>query len=384
MRVLIVSTSEQTGGGAIAAQRLKDALNQNGVKARMLVRDKQTDAITVSKIGSKIPKLLERISLLPLLHFKPLIGKDMARMWQADLANYGIDITSCPEYKEADIIHLHWINQGMLSLDCIEKMVSDGKRLVWTLHDEWPYLGVCHYRAGCKETECRRCHLLPGKTAHKLFLRKREIYKKAHITFVGCSKWITQRAQEALPNEQVVHINNCIPTSIFHPMDREKVRRRLHLPTDKPIVLFCSQKLNDSRKGMNYLNEALQQLPDVHIVRIGKGETYISNPHDMAAYYAAADVFVTPSLQDNLPNTIAEAMSCGTPCVGFNIGGIPEMIDHLRNGYVANYRDAADLAQGIKYVLSHDLRDAAAHDAAMAYGETNVAQHYIKIYESRE
>ena len=102
----------------------------------------------------------------------------------------------------------------------------------------------------------------------------------------------------------------------------------------------------------------------------------------MPQIYNAVDAFLTPSLQDNLPNTIAEAMSCGTPCVGFNVGGIPEMIDHLGNGYVAHYRDAADLASGIRFVLSHNLRDAAHHKAADAYGETHVAQQYINLYQS--
>jgi glycosyltransferase involved in cell wall biosynthesis len=100
----------------------------------------------------------------------------------------------------------------------------------------------------------------------------------------------------------------------------------------------------------------------------------------MPQLYNAVDVFLTPSLQDNLPNTIAEAMSCGTPCVGFDVGGIPEMIDHQENGYVARYRDAADLAAGIRFILSHDLRTAAHSKAAAAYNETEVAQAYINLY----
>jgi glycosyltransferase involved in cell wall biosynthesis len=100
----------------------------------------------------------------------------------------------------------------------------------------------------------------------------------------------------------------------------------------------------------------------------------------MPTLYNAADVFLTPSLQDNLPNTIAEAMSCGTPCVGFDIGGIPEMIDHKQSGYVARYRDAADLAEGIRYVLSHDLRQAACEKAAKAFDEAHVARQYISLY----
>jgi glycosyltransferase involved in cell wall biosynthesis len=162
---------------------------------------------------------------------------------------------------------------------------------------------------------------------------------------------------------------------------------------DKKIILFCSQNLNDERKGYTYLQHAIEQLENnsqfsilnsqLQSVCIGKGGRYISSAEEMATMYAAADVFVTPSLQDNLPNTIAEAMSCGTPCVGFNVGGIPEMIDHMQNGYVAKYKDVADLAEGIQYVLSHDMRDAALHKAASAYGETHVAQKYINVYESR-
>ena len=266
-------------------------------------------------------------------------------------------------------------------------MIKDGKKIVWTLHDEWPYLGVCHYRGNCQETECRNCPLLPGNKAHRIYLRKQELYKKGNITFVGCSEWITERAKLAMPEAKVVHINNCIPHNIFRHIDQQEARKKLNLPLDKKIILFCSQNINDERKGYTYLQQAIEQLSTLNsllsTVCIGKGGRYISSPEEMANMYAAADVFVIPSLQDNLPNTIAEAMSCGTPCVGFNVGGIPEMIDHQVNGYVAKYKDVSDLVAGIQYVLSHDLREAALHKAASAYGETHVAQKYINVYESR-
>ena len=115
---------------------------------------------------------------------------------------------------------------------------------------------------------------------------------------------------------------------------------------------------------------------------MGKGGDFeICNEEQMAAMYAAADVFVTPSLQDNLPNTIVEAMSCGTPCVGFNIGGIPEMIHHQQDGYVARYCDTHDLAAGIRYVLAHPkLGEAAARYARTTYDECRVAQLYLNEY----
>ena len=386
MNVLLISTSERSGGGAIAAHRLMDALNKNGVKAKLLVRDKQTDAVTVCKTGNKLPKLLERLAILP------RCGFSRSRLWQADIANVGIDITKTKEFREADVIHLHWINQGMLSLGTIDKIMRSGKRVVWTLHDEWPYLGVCHYRGDCTETECSRCPILCGSLPHRIYERKREMYQRWHPTFVGCSQWITEQARHALPSERVEHINNCIPSALFHPTDMQQARKALSLPQDKRLLLFCSQKVTDERKGIKYLTEALN-LEGLHLVIVGKNAEQIPLPEGigvtcfgsvgeqmMPQLYNAADAFLTPSLQDNLPNTIAEAMSCGTPCVGFDVGGIPEMIDHKENGYVARYRDAADLAEGIRFVLSHDLRAAAHRKAAAAYNETRVAQEYIKLY----
>ena len=398
MNILLISTSERSGGGAIAARRLMDALNKNGVKAKLMVRDKQTDAVTVVKVGNKIPKFLERLAILP--RISPLKGGWRGRLWQADIANVGINITATREFQEADIIHLHWVCQGMISLDEMGKILSSGKRIIWTLHDEWPYLGVCHYRGYCKEKECRRCPILCGSLPYKIYKRKQAIYQRWHPTFVGCSQWITEQARQAMPSERVEHINNCVPSALFHPIDMQQARETLSLPIDKRLLLFCSQKVTDERKGIKYLVEALKTLLQegsgkeaFHLLIVGKDSEQIPLPTDIPAtrfgsvreemmprLYSAADAFLTPSLQDNLPNTIAEAMSCGTPCVGFDVGGIPEMIDHKENGYVARYCDAADLAEGIRYVLSHDFRAAAHSKAAEAYNETHVAQEYIKLY----
>ena len=399
MNVLLISTSERSGGGAIAARRLMDALNKNGVKAKLMVRDKQTDAVTVCKVGNKLPKLLERLAILPRCGFPNVqlstFNFQLPHLWQADIANTGIDITRTREFQEADVIHLHWVNQGMLSLDGIARIMKSGKRVIWTLHDEWPYLGVCHYRGECKETECRHCPILCGSLPYSLCERKRALYRRWHPTFVGCSQWITNQAQQLLPSENVVHINNCIPADLFHPTDMQQARQTLSLPQNKRLLLFCSQKVTDGRKGIAYLTEALQQLSadNLHLVIVGKNAEQIPLPDNlgvtrigtvsekqMPLLYNAVDTFLTPSLQDNLPNTIAEAMSCGTPCIGFDVGGIPEMIDHLKNGYVARYCDASDLAEGIRFVLSHDLRAVAHSKAAATYSETHVAQEYIKLF----
>lgn len=392
MKVLIISTTERTGGGAIAAKRLLTALNKNGVKAKMLVRDKQTDDVNVASYGNIIPKVMERLRLMCRL-LKPF-----RQTWQYDLASDGIDILSTPEYKEADVIHLHWVNQGMLSLKQLKEMLLSGKRIVWTMHDEWPFRGIRHYSEEGNAMEEKNISDLE----ERLFKSKQEIYQLGNIRFVGCSQWITDLAQEAMPNANVRHINNCIPHSIFHPQDRQDARKAFSLPQDQKLILFTCQKVTDKRKGMAYLLEALKYLnePKPHLVVVG-GNTedllnsnlgidpsnlhfiaYVNGEKEMARLYSAVDCFVTPSLQDNLPNTIAEAMSCGTPCVGFNAGGIPEMISHMKNGYVAQYCDSKDLAHGIECALSHpEWKEAAMHSAAHDYSEDRVAKEYAKAYE---
>ncbi|MBQ8050307.1 MAG: glycosyltransferase family 4 protein [Bacteroidaceae bacterium] len=372
MRVLIVNTTERTGGAAIAANRLAKALRQEGV-----------EVATATRKG-RWAFYWERLRIA-------LANRSRKNLWLVDIANRGEDITKTSAFREADVVHLHWVNQGFLSLGTIEKILRSGKRVVWTLHDQWPYAGICHYAEGCDrfQTACHRCPQLahPGARdlSHKVFEAKRRIYGQGNITFVGCSQWIADEARRSAltKGQRVVAIPNAIDHTVFRPIPKREARRQFGLPEEGPIVLFICQKVTDERKGVRYLDEAMKQLPDVRVIRVGKGGDYeIREEQRMALLYAAADVFVTPSLQDNLPNTIVEAMSCGTPCVGFRVGGIPEMIHHQTDGYVARYRDANDLAQGIRYVLSHpELSEAAARYARETYDEHRVAQLYMKEYE---
>lgn len=394
MKVLIISTTERIGGGAIAARRLMDALSHSGIEARMLVRDKQTTDSRVTAIGSKWPKAVERLRLMLALR------RPYKQTWNYDLALDGIDILATQEYREADVVHLHWVNQGMLSLRQLSQMLRDGKRIVWTLHDEWPFRGIKHYTGIGEEAEDDRSNRL--EATH--FALKQGIFCLGHIRFVGCSQWIANLASAAMPQACIGHVNNCIPQNIFHPHDMQEARAALSLPPQDKLVLFTCQKVTDKRKGFEYMLEALRYLPHPkpHLVIVGRGaETvmdsvrdfpterihpipYVNGEREMARLYSAVDCFATPSLQDNLPNTIAEAMSCGTPCVGFDTGGIPEMITHMHNGFVARYRDSRNLAEGIVQVLNHpEWRDAAARTAAHDYSEERVAREYIKIYNAR-
>ena len=411
MRVLIVNTSERTGGAAVAAHRLMDALNNHGVKAKMLVRDKETDSLTVIGLRGKWRQqwsfLWERFVIFLHLHFK------RQRLFEIDIANAGTDITQLREFREADVIHLHWVNQGMLSLSGIGKILNSGKPVVWTMHDLWPATAICHYARGCKnyKTACGNCPLLPGSgrdLASRVWRRKQRMLDGHSVSFVACSQWLCSeaRASALLRGQQVTSIPNAIDTHVYSPADKRQARQAVGLPADKRVILFVSQRVTDERKGMDFLIEAVSRLatqyPDMQqdtVIAILGGHSeqladrlqlpvhalgYVSDERQIVNVYRAADVFVTPSLEDNLPNTIMESMACGVPCVGFRVGGIPEEIDHQKNGYVAQYRDAADLAKGIRWVLYEADYDSLSRSAvtkvAHHYSQQSVALRYTELY----
>lgn len=412
MRVLIINTSERTGGAAVAANRLTEALNNYGVKAKMLVRDKQTDHITTVPLPSswrlRWNFLWERFVIWR--HN----GFSRKNLFAVSIANSGTDITRLPEFKEADIIHLHWVNQGMLSLKGIRKILTSGKPVVWTMHDMWPCTGICHYAGDCKGfyDECGQCWLLrfpkDNDLSHKILERKRRTYSKGNIHFVTCSHWLEGmvRKSSLIKEYNLCTIHNTLNVSLFKPNNLQAAREQWNLPIEKQLILFGAVKTTDKRKGLDYFVEAclilanqypflkdkvgvvifgnkadeLQNLLPFPVYSLG----YIHSEREMAKVYNAVDVYTIPSLEDNLPNTIAEAQACGRPCVGFRVGGIPEMIDHQENGYIAEYRNAKDFAQGIYWVLqeadSEILSQKARKKAITAYGEDSVAKQYIQLY----
>lgn len=414
MRVLLINTSERTGGAAIACNRLLDALKKQGISAKMLVRDKQTDRLSVIAVKSTflLPMkfLWERIIIFISNKFR------RKGIFHVDIANTGVDVTHIRDFQNADVIHLHWVNQGFLSLRDIEKILCSGKPIVITMHDMWYFTGICHYSSGCEKykTGCSRCEKLGNghsivDLSKRVFDTKRRIYGNARIAFVGCSRWMADLARESVlaKGHSVCNIPNPIDMQVFCPADRMAVRKKYGIAPSQKILLFGAQRITDERKGFEYLAEACKQIMEknpelaaqIEVLVVGgdaakvqnqipfnvRPVNYVNEQQHMVELYNLADVFVTPSVQDNLPNTIVEAMSCGVPCVGFSVGGIPEMIDHKQNGYVAEFRNANDLAQGIEWVLTSDyemLSAAARAKAQEAYSEDLVARKYIELYDN--
>lgn len=415
MKVLLINTYDDRGGAAIACNRLMKALQASGVQSKMLVLDSQSvdkdvisvnDSWAISKIN-KFRFLWERFIIWAINRFS------RKNLFAISIANTGVDISRLPEVREADIIHLHWTNHGFLSLRDIKKLVALGKPVVWTMHDMWPATGICHYSRECVryQDECGNCPFLEKPLLHDLSCR---IFKKKQtadfdkITYVACSHWLEERVKTSalLKGVRLLSIPNPIDISKFTLRDKKTVREKYSWSEDKYYLLFGAVKISDPRKGAEYFFRALELLVTVRpelndkieLVFLGDSALelsseipykanfmgYLSQKEQVIDLYNAVDMFVIPSLEDNLPNTIMESMACGTPVVGFNTGGIPEMIDHKINGYVAEYKNSEDLMAGICWVLLkadyQKLSESSIQKVCACYSEEKVSAQYIDLY----
>jgi glycosyltransferase involved in cell wall biosynthesis len=418
MKVTLINTSDAGGGAPAASLRLLKALEQQGVDVHMLVQNKKTSESRVegvakdffSRLKAQFDFLYERIPFI-LFH-----EKDKSVRFTFSTANVGTSIKNEPLVRDADILHLHWTNSGFLSINDLKELVDTGKPIVWTLHDMWTFTGGCHYAGDCDHfiRECGNCPFLrdaaESDISHSGWLRKAVLYADApNIIFVACSKWLAGVARESslVNNFRVEAIPNPIDIDVYSPKDKANLRKKWNIDPLVKIILFGAANINDRRKGITYLVEALNILkteyPDsanAEIVLFGKNKHFdvgqlpfkvhelnlIRSQHKLAEIYSLADVFITPSVEDNLPNTVMEATACGTPVVAFNTGGIPEMVDHGQNGYLAELRSAAGLAKGIYEVLYNSDPDAMAANARKKildnYTNVLVADQYAELYRS--
>jgi len=417
MKVTLVNTTDSLGGAAIACRRLLKVLAAYQVETNLLVQKKNINDQLITTTSDSTYKNLRNFYNFGFERFLFVLqerSKDIR--FAFSLANTGEDISEKSLIRDADIIHLHWINAGFLSLDSLRKVFSLNKPVIWTLHDMWAFTGGCHYSFNCTayKSTCSHCPFLRKPNAHdlsnKLFNKKINLYKKTNnLTFVTCSQWLGNIARESmlLRDFRIETIPNPIDINVFKPSNKISARQNLNLPVDKKLILFGAANVLDKRKGWNYFSDALKLISNkcsdsvdqIELVVFGKKSdqkdlmklpfkvnnlSVINSEEKLAELYNAVDLFVLPSLEDNLPNTIMESFACGTPAVGFKIGGIPEMIDHLQNGYIAKYKSTEDLAEGIywsvnvadKAVLSGNARNKVLSN----YSPEIVANKYKQLY----
>jgi glycosyltransferase involved in cell wall biosynthesis len=417
MKVALINTSDSGGGAAEACMRLLKALQLQQVNVTMVVQHKNRNEPAVYSVEkNKLDKLHSNFDFfyerLPFIAFK---AKDRSVRFAFSTANAGTDISNEPVIRDADILHIHWTNSGFLSITDLDKLIQLNKPIVWTLHDMWVFTGGCHYAGDCNhfKDECGNCYFLrnpgPNDISHTGWLRKSKMLGDTkNISFVTCSRWLGEVAKTStlLKNASVQAIPNPIDTELFSPRKMDEARKKWGIDAGKKIILFGAANIADRRKGLAYLVEALAYLKNypgtenVEMVIFGKNKRFdtatlpfpvhqlniITSASDLAEIYSMADVFLLPSIEDNLPNTIMEAMACGTPVVAFDTGGIPDMIDHELNGYLAAFKSSADLAAGVNYVLSASdpakLSDAAREKVLRDFNNEKVAGQYISLYQS--
>jgi len=414
MKILQINKSDSTGGAAVACLRLTKALLADNKDVNVLVQEKINNDDFVNSTGESFFK--KKINFLRFISerlFFLLYEKNAELRFAFSPADFGENISKNKLVKEADIIHIHWINQGFLSLRNIQQLLSLNKPVVYTLHDMWLFTGGCHYAGTCENysIKCGNCKFLknpkPNDLSYKILQKKIKLFSSGNLHIIACSNWLANKAKQStlLKNFPITSIPNPIDTKIFQPISKKTALQKWNLEPSKKYILFGSANIFDKRKGLIYFMEALnfmklnmpKILENTECLVFGKMKHelnenfpikvnslgYLQHTEDIVKAYNAADVFVLPSLEDNLPNTIMEASACGTPTVAFNTGGIPEMIVHETTGYLSDYKSAESIAKGLQYVFENKtlLAQNARNFALKNYSSEVVAQIFTSFYE---
>ncbi|MDG5814686.1 glycosyltransferase family 4 protein [Chitinispirillales bacterium ANBcel5] len=405
MNILHIVSGNLNGGAFRGAYWLHKGLQKIGVDSIMLTNSRDTgndDSIVSIRKNPKskiVAEIRPRLDRLPLLFYRNRSKKIFST------AITGFDFTKTAEYRNADIIHLHWINAGFVNIKDLKQIT---KPIVWTLRDMWPMTGGCHYSIQCNnfKTGCGNCWQLSSKRSLDLsrFILKRKLkHLPYNMKLIGISNWMSSLAQSSILFKQhdIRTIYNNINCKEFFSIEKTTAREILGIKTDKKILLCGSTNISDFYKGFSKLADALQNLNKNRIMLLFFGSAsnefltslgyeykslgFLNDNISLRLAYSASDVFVAPSLMDAFGKTIAESMACGTPTVCFNATGPGEIVDHKINGYAATPFEPDDLAKGIKWVLEHPnyqaLTQKARKKVLTNFDNSVIAKKYYDLYQ---
>ncbi len=414
LKILHLSGTRLFSGAGRGVLWLHQGLRGLGVDSHVLSQEAPPDAEAgiYSLIGKDRPswlkqRLLPRLDRLPLFRY-PLKNK---RLFSPGVL--GNDLAEHPLVKAADIVHLHWINNGMLGVRNISAL---NKPLVWTVRDMWPFTGGCHYSLDCTKytTGCGACPVLESAAdpdlSSRRFAAKRSAFAALPIHWVPISPWMADCLRQSPiyhPAGHAVHqIMNCVNMDLFFPEDKHLARQRLGLPDDgRKLVLSGAINSANPYKGFGQYQRAMELLeaegPDIHFVFFGRVDPaalaplagrytalgYVEDDAYLRLAYAAADVFVAPSIQEAFGKTIVEAMACGTPVVCFNATGTGALVEHLVSGYAAPPFAPEGLAAGVRHICALSpaayaaMATAAQQQAVERFSATAVAREYRTLYQ---
>ncbi len=378
------------GGAGKAAYRLHKGLQAIGMQSAFLVMNKKSGDPSVKVLPSDFAG--DKVSCLDVAkHQSPLWNRQVQR-WHRHLSKYpgrpsglemftdaesGVRLDLIREVEQADIVNLHWVAGTMDYSNAA--LALRNKPVVWTLHDMNPFTGGCHYAGDCQKykTMCQECPQLGSDDrddlSRQVWTQKFYVSQSLNIDIVSPSRWLGGCAgQSALFSSFPVHvIPYGFPLETFKPYPKKPIRKEAGIPESATVILFGADSVTNQRKGFVYLLEALNRFPannghNFVLMTFGNlprgiqipsrfqifNAGQIANEDQLAMIYSAADLFVLPSLEDNHPNTVVEAMACGLPVVGFDIGGVPDMVEHRHTGYLVRPGDIADLNQGIQWIAA--------------------------------
>ena len=419
LKVLSICTS--LGGGAgRAAYRIHQSVRRLGVESRMFLKGGVGDAPDIISLQRFVPhnqlykafdwtrnKLENKIQ-----HYRWSRYPERELFFMSDLR--GTDLNGALKKLDFDVLHLHWINNRFVHL----KDLPRNKPIVWTLHDSWPFCGVCHYFMGCEgyKKHCGRCPLLHSNKiedlSYRVWQEKTGYYQKLNLHIVTPSRWLGDCAGQSslLSRFPVEVIPNCLDVETFRPLNDTELsprwRQFQEKRFEKSFILFGAMNAaTDKRKGYANLVSALRLLElwgygnSWELIVFGAKESelstsfhfpvhyvgYVDNTKELVSLYNLASVMVVPSLAENLSCAILESLSCGTPVVSFDIGGNGDLIEHQKNGYLAREQDNEDLARGIMWCLERNADKHLSKAARIKVLKDNtlevVGRRYKNLYE---
>lgn len=395
MKVLILN-STASGGAANAARRLSKGLKNKNIEVDFLTIDNFKE--TTCSYFKKRRIIKEQFKLLK---FK----SEASDYFSSHESYYSVNLKEL--LTKYDIIHLHWVN-NLLDL---RELAHLNRTIVWTLHDKNLFTGGCHYSFGCDSfsTTCILCPQLPesifGNLANRIFNLKKKIFDRLspdNIIFVTPSNWLKEEVEKsALLNKFATkHIFNGIGESDFYIVESD-LRARWQLTNDVKVILFLATDLTSYRKGYGLFKEALMLLDNilketVYVLLVGSGDTskfeeYKNvkflfaghlNEKELLCVYNGCDFLILPTLEDNLPNTVIEAHLCGLPVLGFDIGGMSELINS-DNGLLLEDISSTSLLNGILYMLNNLSRYNAqeiSDNTKSLFSEEKFVEKHVELY----
>lgn len=398
--------------------RLRLALIEEDVEFKIYAATtRMNDANVIEIKGNYWEKLKHKIDYFVRQLEKKICGYSFVKGFPFTNEHTGINIISCIQKENPDIIQLHWLGGYFLSPKQIEQILKLGKPVIFVCHDNGHFTGGCHVRMGCEryQQSCGYCPQICSKRKNDWSYRnlnsKIKAYQNDNITVVSPSTWMDGNVtkSQVFKNRPHFVIPNSVNIEIFKPLDGKSLRNKYKIEQDCVVILFGAVNAVDvPYKGYQYLLDALDIFEENYLnntnkrvqavvfgsdqgdKREGKSISikYIGrcNELEMAEAYNLADVYVVPSLEDSFNNTVVESMACEVPVVAFATGGITDIIDHQKNGYLANYKDAADLAKGLDWVINntvtYKLNKHAREKVEICYTRKCVAKQYVELYKN--